>query len=391
MDQKNLVRALSIAIQTPTREGLGVPVLIEGPPGVGKTSIIEQLGRQLGWHVEVVVGSFRDPADVGGWPIHTPDGIKLDPPGFVKRILKAAEAGQPSLLFIDELTGATPMVQSALLRVIRERWVGDIKLPYNVAVVAAYNPPHMAAGGWDLAHATLNRFCHMQWKADQDAWEQAFRSDFKRPLDIVNAHVGDEKSMGEWLQRFEEQYAMVRAQVAGFLRYKPDAFYQEPKAGVKAWPTPRTWEMAARLYATVRALYGENTSINEILSDEALDILFSGCVGQLSYEFFTWLRHAELIDPEKVLENPEKAEVPKRGDLQYTLLMSVVSAVARKPTEDRWHRAWTFLGKFAEGAQDLAVIAAKDLLDIKGKKNWKIPKELLQMSDFISRMYTLAS
>src|SRR5690606_2434798 len=123
-------------------------------------------------------------------------------PGFVKRILKATEKGQPSLLFIDELTGATPMVQSALLRVIRERWVGDIKLPYNVAIVAAYNPPNMAAGGWDLAYATLNRFCHMEWKADKDDWEQAFRSDFRRPLDVVNAHVESEQSMEEWRRKF---------------------------------------------------------------------------------------------------------------------------------------------------------------------------------------------
>lgn len=390
-NQSDLIRALSIAVQTPTREGLGVPVLIEGPPGVGKTSVIEQLGNQLGWHVEVVVGSFRDPADVGGWPINTPEGIKLDPPGFVKRILKAAEKGQPSLLFIDELTGATPMVQSALLRVIRERWVGEVKLPYNVAVVAAYNPPQMAAGGWDLAPATLNRFCHMEWVANFDTWEEAFRSDFKRQLDAVDAGVGDEASLARWQRKFEEQYALVRPQIVGFLRHKPTAFIDEPKAGVKAWPTPRTWEMAARLYAAVRALSPQPGDIDKVLEDPALDILFSGCVGQLGYEFFSWLRHAELIDPEAILADPDAYDVPRRGDLQYTVLMSVVSAVAANPTQERWNAAWRYVGKVADVAEDLAVIAAKELMEIRksGKRNWKIPKEMTKLAAFMARVLPL--
>ena len=58
----------------------------------------------------------------------------------------------------DEISTAPPAVQAALLRVVLERTVGDLRLPDAVSLVAAANTPEQAAGGWELSPPLANRF-----------------------------------------------------------------------------------------------------------------------------------------------------------------------------------------------------------------------------------------
>ncbi len=58
----------------------GVPVLLWGSPGTGKTSVVRALGESLGWPVEVVVGSIREPTDFAGLPVVVDGGVRLAPP-----------------------------------------------------------------------------------------------------------------------------------------------------------------------------------------------------------------------------------------------------------------------------------------------------------------------
>ena len=54
--------ALAIALSA------GAPVLLWGGPGVGKTSVIEQIAGLHGWHLETVIASICDPKDFKGMP-----------------------------------------------------------------------------------------------------------------------------------------------------------------------------------------------------------------------------------------------------------------------------------------------------------------------------------
>jgi MoxR-like ATPase len=145
--------ALAIAVMAK------VPVLLWGSPGTGKTSAVRALGESLGWPVEVVIGSIREPSDFAGLPVVVDGMVAMAPPSWARR-LAAAERG---LLFLDELTTAPPAVQAVMLRVVLERVVGDVALPDGVRVVAAANPPEEAADGWELAPPLANRLVHLEW------------------------------------------------------------------------------------------------------------------------------------------------------------------------------------------------------------------------------------
>src|SRR3984885_1975060 len=131
MDNPTASEALSIAISA------GVPVLLWGSPGTGKTSAVLGLAERSGWPCEVVIGSIREPTDFGGLPVVVEGEVRLAPPSWAKRLVAAGYG----LLFLDELTTAPPAVQAAMLRVVLERVVGDLVLPEDVRVVAAANPP----------------------------------------------------------------------------------------------------------------------------------------------------------------------------------------------------------------------------------------------------------
>ena len=112
----SVAEALSISVQA------GVPVLLWGSPGTGKTSVVRALGERLGWPTEIVIGSIREPADFAGLPVVIDGAVQMAPPLWARRLAAAGHG----LLFLDELTTAPPAVQAAMLRVVLERVVGDL-------------------------------------------------------------------------------------------------------------------------------------------------------------------------------------------------------------------------------------------------------------------------
>src|SRR3974377_1829443 len=142
MSEKPAAEALGVAVAA------GVPVLLWGAPGTGKTSAIRGMAQAMDLPCETVIASIREPSDFAGLPIVVGgQTVQFAPPAWARRL---AEAGH-GLLFLDERATPPPAWQASLLGVVLERAVGDLTLPEEVAVVAAANPPEQAADGWDLS------------------------------------------------------------------------------------------------------------------------------------------------------------------------------------------------------------------------------------------------
>ena len=344
-------KALSIAIQA------GTPVLAWGPPGVGKTAAITAVADALNVPLEVVLASIREPSDFSGLPVIRDDGVTMEAPSWARRL---AQSGK-GILFLDEISTAPPAVQAALLRVVLDRVVGDMELPVGVAVVAAANPPEQAAGGWDLSAPLANRFCHLSWGLDTQAWIDGMIQGWPVP------------SVDRLPEKWQDGIPAARALVAAFIRHRPHLLLQVPaseeQAG-KAWPSPRSWDMASRLLAASDAAQaGEDVTAS----------LMAGCVGDgVGLEFLAWRRDLDLPDPEEVLANPSKFRVPDRGDQAFAVLTAVVSAAVRDLTKPRWLAAWTVLARAADqGAKDIAAASAKALAQAR-KPGLPLPKKELQ-------------
>lgn len=336
--------ALAVAI------GAGVPVLLWGAPGTGKSSVVRDLADRIGWPCEVVIASIREPSDFAGLPIVVDGGVRFAPPTWATN-LNEAGAG---VLFLDEISTAPPAVQAALLRVVLERTVGDLCLPDSVAVVAAANPPDQAADGWDLSAPLANRFCHLDWSSDAATVAQGLTSGFD--LAIAPDLVGRLAEEGE-ADRLTNTRARSRAEVATFLALRPSVVSVPPTdraAAGRAWPSPRTWEMASELVTAAR--------LAEV-GPEVRTALVCGCVGAgPGLEFVAWLADLDLPDPEALLADPGSFHLPERGDRAHAALMSVAAAVASRPTPERWAAGWAVLGRAGENAPDVAAMAARSLV-----------------------------
>lgn len=345
------IHALSIAIQA------GTPVLAWGPPGIGKTATVTAVAESLALPLEVVLASIREPADFSGLPVIREEGVSMEAPSWARRLARSGKG----ILFLDEISTAPPAVQAALLRVVLDRVVGDLELPTGIAVVAAANPPEQAAGGWDLSAPLANRFCHLSWSLDTGGWIDGMLSGWKTPAVV--------RLPDDW----ETGIPAARALIASFIRHRPHLLLQVPaseeQAG-KAWSSPRSWDMSARLLAA---------SDSAGAGEDVTAVLLAGCVGDgAGLEFLAWRKALDLPDPEWVLENPEKFRVPDRGDQAFAVLSAVVAAAVGNLTKDRWTAAWQVLARAAEqGAKDIAAASAKALAQAR-KQGLPLPQKELR-------------
>lgn len=331
--------ALAVAV------GARVPVLLWGGAGLGKSSAVREMTAEAGLVCETVIASIREPSDFAGLPVVAEESatVRFAPPSWAER-LSAAGSG---VLFLDEISTAPPAVQAALLRVVLERTVGDLSLPDDVAVVAAANPPEQAADGWDISPPLANRFCHLDWDLQPGEWADGILGGFAQPA--VPALPAE---------RMHAEIAAARANVGAFVTARPHLLYAHPgneAAAGRAWPSPRSWDMAARLLAAA-ALSAAN--------EQVAALLVSGAVGPgAAAEFLAWREDLDLPDPEAVLRDPASFRLPDRGDRAYAALAAVTAAVIADNTASRWEAAWQAIAAATGKSQsDIAVAAVRSLI-----------------------------
>lgn len=310
-------RALQIGLAA------ALPIALRGRPGVGKTSMVESVAAATGMHLEVVVGSLREPTDFAGLPIVRPDGgIDLAAPRWA---LRANAATGGAVVLFDELTTASPAVQAAMLRVVRERIVGDLALGDHVRIVAAYNDA-VDCGGYDLELPMRSRFVHLTVHADADRFCDGLLHGWA-PIgvpDFVSDGAGAPNI--DW-----------RAVIAAFVRARPGLLEVTPAlGGYGGYPTPRTWELAADA-ARAADLAGAG--------DDVRQLLLTGCVGAgAAAELCEFVDHLDLPDPRDILRDPDLVRQyldQRRPDRTILVLHSVADVAAASDDADTWTRSWS--------------------------------------------------
>jgi MoxR-like ATPase len=144
---EDVIRALCIALIARGH------VLVQGPPGLGKTLLAKTLARVLGGEFKRVQGTADlMPSDIIG--THIFDASKNE---FVFRRGPLFA----DVLLVDEINRTGPKTQSALLEAMEERQVSSERdqytLPEDFLVLATQNPREFE-GTYPLPESQLDRF-----------------------------------------------------------------------------------------------------------------------------------------------------------------------------------------------------------------------------------------
>ena len=332
-----------------------VPFLI-GDPALNKSAWIESTFAAWGYHVETVVPSYRDMSDFNGLPVVNTDTWQVDlaAPGWAHRV-NAATNG--AIIFLDEWTMASDQVKGAALRMLRERWVGEIKLADHVRIILAGNGLDTSVGGWDMPAPAANRMLHLDWKGvDYDTWADGLVNgwDSITPQNIMPAHPTAERR------------TMKRIIVAGYIRAGGNAVLHDlprdrSKAG-GAWASRRTWEMVADVLP-----YLDDDKTDDLLT------LAKGAVGDgQAVAFTSFVKNADLPDPKAVIADPSTYDWKDRRLDRTFMVLASTTAVANDGTKDSWLAQWGVLGAAADaGRADVA--SAQAIAHMRNAKTGWLP------------------
>ena len=257
------------------------PVFLWGPPGIGKSDIVKQIGEDAGREVVDVRLALWEPTDIKGIPYYNADQGKMvwAPPSELP-----TDPESTAVIFLDELNSAPPAVQAAAYQLILNRRVGTYELPKGVDVVAAGNREGDRGVTYRMPAPLANRFIHLEMKIDFD--------DFQEWAVMNNVHP----------------------EVVGYVGFaKQDLYDFDPKSPSKAFATPRSWVF-----------------VSDLLKDDDCDIdtlhnLIAGAVGDgLAVKFMAHRKIAgRLPKAEDILKGKVKDLQIKEVSAMYSLTVSL--------------------------------------------------------------------
>lgn len=321
------------------------PVFLWGPPGIGKSEVVEDITNDMnGFMIDLRLGQM-DPTDIRGVPYFNKDlGLMDWAPPIDLPTQELADQYPIIVLFLDEMNSAAPAVQAAGYQLILNRRVGKYVLPDNVVIVAAGNRESDRGVTYRMPTPLANRFVHVEMRPDFDAWQ-------------------------EWALENS-----IHPDVIGFLTFAKQHLYDfDAKSASRAFATPRSWSFVSELLQ------------DDAVSTTTLTDLVAGTVGEgLAMSFMAHRKVAgDLPNPRDVLEGKVKELKTKEVSAMYSLVTSMCyelrAAVDAKIEKKKFQEMADNFFRFSMDnfETELVVMAARVALT-----NFKLPFSPTEMTHF---------
>lgn len=378
------VRLVSVCMQMGLHSGDRVVFNLIGEPGIAKTKGVEAIALALSealgkeFPSEIYSGPQIQAEDFSGLPV--PD-LELGRTRLLPlRVGDKVEKVGMGIVCIDEFGSLSPAQEAATLNFTQGGVLGERTLPNPIAIGVMMNPEGIASNGRGLGLAMSNRLVHIRWTLDASAF-------FDYMLGGKGLATDVEVLSKDWEKKFGH---VARSLVVSYLRRNPGAVLELPPEHdtSRPWPSPRSWETAARLLAAVM-------SLGERKESDLAHLAVAGCVGDGQAEsFMSWLIAINLPDPEELLKDAEKAlkKLPKRHDQRGVTLEAVAVAACQDHPDKvkRWETAWAIVGPVFIKENDVGMPAAKYLAKniVPGAKR---PPETKQVIEILKKAGLLPS
>lgn len=318
---------------TSTREGHHTPVMLWGPPGVGKSQMVAQIGAKHGVPVIDIRLSQMEPSDLRGIPFRSEQSVEWAVPALLPN---EQRHGVEGILFLDEITSAPPSVSAAAYQLILDRRLGEYQVPDGWAIFAAGNRQGDRGVTYSMPAPLANRFSHFEVETHLDDWVTwAYRNGI------------DER-------------------VIAFLRFRPELLFDfDPAHNPVAFPSPRSWEFAHRGLKKF-------TDHSDILQGT-----LQACVGPAAgVELHAFVNSLEQMPDLDAIIAGEDVATPEEIDLQYAVAAALVGRAIRAQDSEDARRVHGNILKYAGSfpQREMGVMLVSDLHRALGAAVFEVPE-----------------
>ena len=161
------------------------PVLLMGPPGIGKTQIMEQIASETGVGLvaytithhtrQSAVGlPFIEKRTYGGEEVSVTEYTMSEILASVYQMMEKTGI-QEGILFLDEINCVSETLAPMMLQFLQCKTFGNQRLPEGWLIVAAGNPPEYNKSVRDFDVVTLDRVKRMDVTEDFAVWKEYAR------------------------------------------------------------------------------------------------------------------------------------------------------------------------------------------------------------------------
>jgi hypothetical protein len=316
--------SLNECIDLIDRVGDQVTILVQGPIGCGKSSMLKILANKYPNHMPVYCDiTTKDAGDFLIPQIRTLDGVPVC--SFIANEEFGFHLNKSVILLLDELGKAPKAVMNACLRLMLEKKLGTYTLPEGSIVFATTNLASDGVGDNIPAHAR-NRICTVKMRKPTPVeWRYDFAQNAGVDPVIIAAAI---------------EYPDMFASPEDYDRPEQNQYIHDVRSPRAAFVTPRSLEKASDILKACRdmpedvlihALIG---TIGERASLDVLNIL------RLDQSMPTW---------GAIIADPHNAQAPTSG-AALCLVISKGLGNVDKASFDAW---MTYLKRLPREAQAL--------------------------------------
>ena len=355
------------------------PLLLMGPPGVGKTAIFYQLAQELGVNLVSYTMTHHTRQSALGLPVlreKTFGGKSFTATEYTMSEILASvyerieKTGiETGILFLDEINCVSETLMPAMLQLLQSKQFGTHRLPEVWVIAAAGNPPAYNESARTFDTVTMDRVRLLQIEADFAVWRDYAHKKGLHPA------------------------------VLSYLELNPEHFFcVERHAHGRSFVTARGWEDLSQLLTSYERLGFEiqDALFGEFLQHEEIAVCFAAF-------FRLFAAGRDRLDLAKILSGQETASAPELRAMGFDARLAatefLLHAVSRELAGYRQKKALTgSLASFLSSVQseENQLAAAKENLSrreaamaLRKELGVLAPEEELREREFAARVHAL--